>query len=82
MLHCEQVLLVLQKLDDTEAIILWKPNYLLLYQVSGHIRTQISLEEYIQIFEKIWHERANAAGWLLEIDYLNDQECKFHFKKD
>ncbi|MCK5372404.1 MAG: hypothetical protein KAQ62_27770 [Cyclobacteriaceae bacterium] len=72
----------LQKLDDNEAIITWKPNYLALYEVSGHIRTQISIEEYKRIFEKIWHERANAAGWILEIDYLNDQECKFFFKKD
>jgi hypothetical protein len=73
---------LLQKLDDNEAIILWKSNYLKLYQVSGHIRSQISIEEYKQIFEKIWYERAKAAGWILDIDYMNDQECKFLFVKD
>lgn len=72
----------LQKLEDNEAIILWESNYLKLYQVSGHIRTQISVEEYRQIFEKLWQERAKAAGWMLEIDYLNDQKCQFHFTKD
>jgi hypothetical protein len=72
----------LEKLDDTEAIILWTPNYLRLYHVSGHLRTQISHEEYIQVFETIWHDRAEAAGWKLNIDYLDDQECEFHFTKD
>ena len=71
-----------QKLDNHEAIIVWTSNYLKLYRVSGHMRTKISLEEYMQIFEKIWHERSKAAGWQLEIDYLNDEECRFHFTRD
>jgi len=68
-----------KKLNDSEAIIRWRSNYLLLNDVSEHIKTQISYDECEQLFEKIWKERANAAGWRLQIEYLDDHECTFHF---
>jgi hypothetical protein len=59
----------LEKLDDHEAVVRFEDlTYFALYQRSTHLKQQISLEDYIKIFETIWQERAKAAGWNLVID--------------
>ena len=59
----------LEKLDEREAVVRFEDlTYFALYQRSTHLKQQISLEDYIMIFETIWQERAKAAGWNLVID--------------
>ena len=56
-------------LDDKEAVVrLEDLTYFALYMWATHLKQQISLEDYIKIFETIWQERARAAGWTLVID--------------
>jgi hypothetical protein len=69
----------LQNLDDEEAVMLWKPNYLRLYTVTGQIRKLINFDEYRTIFEKLWQDRAKAGGWTLNIEYLNKEDVRFQF---
>jgi len=72
----------LEKLDNSEALVKMTSQYLLLYVHTGHLRTQISIEDYRKIFESIWNDRAEKAGWILSITYDEKGECVFHFKKE
>ncbi len=59
----------LEKLNENEAVVRFDDlTYFALYVRSSHLKEQISLEDYIKIFETIWQERASAAGWTLKID--------------
>jgi hypothetical protein len=57
--------------------------YLRLYQITAHLRRWISFEDYKRLFETIWQDCARAAGWTLEIEYIDSEylasECVFHF---
>jgi len=59
---------ILEKLDDHEALVKIVPLYFALYQAASHLKRQISIEDYIKIFETIWQERADKAGWKLVIE--------------
>lgn len=67
----------LKKLEDNEAVVRIWPHFSLLYSRS-HIQTMIFLEDYRKIFETIWQDRAEKAGWKIEIQYKGD-ECLFLF---
>jgi len=71
---------VLEKLDDHEALLKITPLYFALYQTASHLKRQISLEDYIRIFETIWQERSDKAGWNLKIEGQG-RICIFHFTK-
>jgi len=59
----------LEKLDEHESVVRFDDlTYFALYMRASHLKEQISLEDYIKIFETIWQERARAAGWNLKID--------------
>ena len=70
----------LEKLYDNEAVVRVKPKYFEIYARAGHLKPRISLEDYRQIFETTWQDRANNAGWNLQITY-DQGECLFHFEK-
>jgi hypothetical protein len=70
----------LEKLNDNEAVVRMKLIYFKLYSRTGHLKEQISFEDYRRIFETIWQDRANHAGWNLEISY-EQEDCVFHFRK-
>lgn len=67
-------LVVLEKLTELEAIVSMQTHYFFLYKRATHLRQWIPFDEYRQIFETIWQDRAAAAGWALEIKY-KDPEC-------
>jgi hypothetical protein len=69
----------LEKLDDREATIALEPNFLKFYSQTdvGH---QISAEDYRRLFETIWQDRAEQAGWKLQIIYKGDT-CVFHLTR-
>jgi hypothetical protein len=71
---------VLEKLDDHEASVKITPLYFALYQTASHLKRQISIEDYIRIFETIWQERADKAGWKLKIEGQG-RICVFRFTK-
>ena len=74
----------LEKLTDSEAVIRMETIYFLLYKVASHLKDQISFENYRQIFESIWQDRAENAGWKLKIEYQGEYPgaiCIFHFTK-
>lgn len=59
----------LEKLDEHDAVVRFDDlTYFALYMRASHLKEQISLEDYIKIFETIWQARARAAGWNLNID--------------
>jgi len=63
----------LEKLEDHEAVIRMKLLSFYLYQAAAHLKQQISLADYRAIFETIWNDRAEKAGWKLEIEYDGDE---------
>jgi hypothetical protein len=76
---------MLEKLDDNEAIVRMSAYFFELYKVSAHLPQQISFEDYTKIFETVWQDRARAAGWTLEIEYGNEgyraSRCLLRFKR-
>jgi len=70
----------LEKFDSNEVVVRMEPIYLQLYKQTGHLKTQISFEDYRRIFETIWQDRATKAGWNLDITYKDD-ECLFNFHR-
>jgi len=75
----------LEKLDEREAVVELSTFFFKLYHVSAHLRQQIPFEDYTKIFETVWQDRAQAAGWTLEIEYGNEgfraSECRLRFKR-
>ncbi len=61
----------LQELDKRKALVTMEPMYFKLYDQSGHLKQQISFEDYRAIFETVWKDRARAAGWDVKISYRN-----------
>ena len=43
-----------------------------IYQMTGHIENMIHYEEYMNIFESIWKNRASESGWTLQFIYHNE----------
>lgn len=71
----------LEKLNDNEAIVHLSTHFFNLYFTATHLKPRIPLEEYRQIFETIWHDRASSAGWNLKIQYTPDYVVTFHFTR-
>ena len=40
-----------------------------MYNMTGHLRTMLSFEEYMELFEYIWTDRANKNGWNICFKY-------------
>jgi hypothetical protein len=66
----------LEKLEENEAVVRLTQIYFALYQRSAHLKLQISYEDYKTLFETIWQDRAEKAGWTLQIEYKED-DCVF-----
>jgi hypothetical protein len=63
----------LEKLEDDLAIVHLEPIFLKLYYTSGQIKNQISYSDYLSIYETIWQDRAEKAGWKLDISVEADK---------
>ncbi len=70
----------LEKLDDREATITLEPNYLKFYSQTLQVRSRMSAEDYRGLFESIWQDRAEQAGWKLQTIYKGDT-CVFHLTR-
>ncbi|MDZ7289494.1 MAG: hypothetical protein ONB44_19110 [candidate division KSB1 bacterium] len=71
----------LVQLEDNEAIVRLNTHFFALYFTVAHLKPRISLDDYKQIFETLWQDRAKNAGWNVEIHYAKDFEVTFHFKR-
>jgi hypothetical protein len=71
----------LVKLEDDEAVVNLNTHFFSIYFTAAHMKPKISIEEYKQIFETIWQDRASNAGWNLEIKYAGDYRVTFNFKR-
>jgi len=69
----------LEKLDDREATITLDPHYLRFHSQTD-VGRQISAEDYRRLFETIWQDRAENAGWKLQITYKGNT-CVFHLTR-
>lgn len=66
---------VLEKLEDGEAIVRFDDHqFFALYRQASHLKQQISLADYDGIFEAVWRDRAEAAGWKLSIEKQGDKQ--------
>jgi hypothetical protein len=70
----------LEKLDDREATITLEPHYLRFYSQTAQVRGRMSAEDYRGLFESIWQDRAENAGWKLQISYKGNT-CVFHLTR-
>ena len=66
-----------------DAVVILQTHFFYLYKRAGHLKQQIPFEDYRQIFETIWQDRAANAGWHLDITYEDPEglKCVFHFTK-
>lgn len=71
----------LEKFEDNEAILRLETIYFHLFFNTANMKPNISLEDYKKVFETIWQDRASNASWDLLIQYDEDYEVTFHFKK-
>ena len=71
----------LEKLEDGEAVVRLNTQFFGLYKVASHLKARITIEDYKQIFETIWQDRAFNAGWYLDIQYSPDYQVTFHFTR-
>jgi hypothetical protein len=67
----------LESLTDTLSVIKLDALFFRLYTNTGHLKLIIPLEDYKQIFETIWQDRAKNAGWNLDISYSPDNKVTF-----
>ncbi len=67
--------------SDYEATVHIKPVFLKLYEQTAHLKQTITYEDYLTLYETIWHDRAHHAGWHLEITYENGLSI-FQFTRD
>jgi len=76
---------VLEKLEDREAVVRMRTHFFRLYKVTAHLSQQVSFEDYRKIFETIWQDRARAAGWELRVEYIDKDypsaECVLNFSR-
>lgn len=63
----------LERLEDSDASVRLTPAWFLLYRISGHLRQQIAIDEYRDLFEYLWRDRARNAGWSVEFSYTGDE---------
>ena len=68
----------LERLEDSSAVVSLEPIYFRLYAETGHLRQQISKEDFRAIFASVWHDRATAAGWSLDMK-CEETRCVLSF---
>jgi hypothetical protein len=71
---------VLEKLSDEEARVRFTPRAFALYDQMAQLKQEINIDDYRRLFETVWLDRAQSAGWDLHISYEKG-ECVFRFVK-
>lgn len=73
----------LEKLSDKEALIRMQTHFFSLYKAASHLKPLVPFDDYRQMFEILWQDRAKNAVWKLEITYTDEEclECIFRFTR-
>ena len=62
--------MVVEALSDERARLVFKDHEeMMIYEIATHLRPRISRDEYREVFEDPWQDRARAVGWNLTVDY-------------
>jgi len=60
----------IEKFSDDECIIKYiEPIWFKMYNVTGHLKFQIPFDEYKNLYEYIWQDRAKCSSWNIEFIY-------------
>lgn len=80
-LHGNQV--ILERLTDNEAAVKMQTHFFFLYKNAAHMKNDISFPDYRRLFETLWTDRAEAAGWTVAFEYADAAclDCVLRFKK-
>ena len=70
----------LVSLDDRQATVEVEAREWKLYEQTAQPRQMISREDYRMLYETVWRNRANAAGWDLRIEY-DGARVRFRFDR-
>ncbi len=74
-------MVTLDELAEESARVTLESVFLYLYDRTVHLKLQISHADYQRLFETLWHDRARAAGWDLEISRQGNS-CVFRFRRE
>ncbi len=76
-------LVSLERLDENEALVKMQTHFFFLYKRASHLKTWIGFADYRRLFETIWTDRAEAAGWKVDFRYEDDEglRCVLRFIK-
>jgi hypothetical protein len=69
---------ILERLTDEEAVVKLDPLPYRIFRAATHLREQIDFKDFRNLYESIWKNRAETAGWDLEIS-LRGQWIILHF---
>lgn len=72
----------LVSLSDTGAVVEIQSHFFAIYDIAAHLKPVISDSDYRKIFETIWHDRADKAGWGLDIAYHDNFFARLHFHRE
>ncbi len=62
--------IVIEEFSDERSTLLFEDYDLLrLYDVAGHLQPKLAREEFVELFEDRWRDRAWYAGWLARFTY-------------
>lgn len=71
----------LERLTDTEATVALDSWFLEIYERAAHLKQQISQEDYRRLFETIWRDRAEKAGWQVRFSYGRLGQCRLELTR-
>jgi|AGTN01.2.fsa_nt_gi hypothetical protein len=72
---------VLEEFTESRCVIRLKKHFWRrLYFMSGHLKTQINYDEYMELFQAIWSDRAKENGWKINFIYDNDDTVMIYVK--
>lgn len=61
--------------EEYSELIFKNSNWLFLYKTAVHLKRMISDDEYLELYETIWKDRAVCNGYMAEISYEEDDIC-------
>ena len=72
----------LVRLSDTEALVEIQAHFFAVYDIASHLKPVIPEADYRKIFEAIWQDRAQKAGWELTITYRDNYVVELRFRRN
>ena len=61
---------VIEEFSESRSVLLFRDNEVfIIYDVTGHLQPRIGREEYRELFEDQWRNRAFHVGWNIQFEY-------------